>query len=462
MRFIKVKLKDICTPKQWKNLPISALHESGKYKVYGANGVIGYYNEYNHEFPTLAITCRGATCGNIHITEPKSYITSNAMSLDDLDITKVDLKFLKYVLLNRGFYDVITGSAQPQITATNLNKVDLLIPEELEEQQKIASLLSRIEGLINKREKSIKLLDELTKSTFLDMFLSSEDKKLFPLGSYIDFMTSGSRGWAQYYSETGAIFLRIQNVNNGNLFLDDIVRVKLPNKTEGTRTRVQENDLLISITADLGRTAVIPKDFEEAYINQHLALLRLKLDLINPVYLSHYFCTDFAKLQVQRYNKGGAKAGLNFTDIKKIHILTPSKPLQDKFAEIVTQIEQTKTIYQDSLKELNNLFGSIAQKAFKGELDVSKIHLDITKQKDANMTLKLTKDNLIQEIESGNFKIDSFINKYQHYYDVRDMLFEMLEDGLITQETCDVEEENPETGKIELSKKIKLACKIEE
>ena len=58
-------LVDICNPKQWKTIPKSELIEDGEFPVYGANGIIGRYNKYNHEKPTVLITCRGATCGNI-------------------------------------------------------------------------------------------------------------------------------------------------------------------------------------------------------------------------------------------------------------------------------------------------------------------------------------------------------------------------------------------------------------
>ena len=100
-----VKLHDICRPKQWKTIAASNLLESG-YPVYGANGKIGFYSEFTHESPTLMITCRGATCGNVHISEPKSYINGNAMALDDIDSSAVDLKYLYYFFLKRGFTEV--------------------------------------------------------------------------------------------------------------------------------------------------------------------------------------------------------------------------------------------------------------------------------------------------------------------------------------------------------------------
>src|ERR1035438_1632315 len=90
------------------------------------------------------------------------------------------------------------------------------------------------------------------------------------------FVTSGSRGWAKYYRETGAKFLRVGNLDRDRIRLDlrDIQHVQPPDGAEGTRTRVLPGDILISITADVGMTAVVPCGIGEAYINQHVALAR--------------------------------------------------------------------------------------------------------------------------------------------------------------------------------------------
>jgi type I restriction enzyme S subunit len=80
----EVLLTEICNPKQWKTITSSELEDEG-FPVFGANGVIGYYHNYNHEEATILITCRGATCGTLNICSQKSYVTGNAMALDDLD-----------------------------------------------------------------------------------------------------------------------------------------------------------------------------------------------------------------------------------------------------------------------------------------------------------------------------------------------------------------------------------------
>jgi type I restriction enzyme S subunit len=168
MKWRTVALTDICRPRQWKTIPTSVLTEKG-YPVFGANGIIGFYSEYNHEKPTVVITCRGATCGTVGITLPKSYITGNAMALDDLNEDQVDQKFLYYQLSRRGFRDVISGSAQPQITGQGLSTVKVNLPP-LPEQKRIAAILDKADEIRRKREKAIELTDSFLRSVFLEMF----------------------------------------------------------------------------------------------------------------------------------------------------------------------------------------------------------------------------------------------------------------------------------------------------
>lgn len=109
-----IKLGDICQPKQWKTISIKNLTEEG-YLVYGGNGIIGRYVDYNHKYPVIAVACRGEYCGSIHLTEPESYITGNSMCLDELDENQFNKKYLFYYLYYSNLDSIITGSAQPQI-----------------------------------------------------------------------------------------------------------------------------------------------------------------------------------------------------------------------------------------------------------------------------------------------------------------------------------------------------------
>ena len=132
-----VRLDEICDPKQWPTISKAEQTESG-YPVFGANGQIGFYNQYNHEHETIVVTCRGATCGTVNMTPPRTYITGNAMSLDDVS-SAVNVSFLFQLLAARGFNDIISGSAQPQIIGKDIKAVTINLPP-LEEQKALAGM----------------------------------------------------------------------------------------------------------------------------------------------------------------------------------------------------------------------------------------------------------------------------------------------------------------------------------
>ena len=139
------KLPEVCRPRQWPTISKDQFTAEG-YPVFGANGQIGWFSSFNHEMPTIAITCRGATCGSINVTPPRSYVTGNAMCLDDLD-PRVDIRFLAAYLEYVGVQRAITGSAQPQITRESLAAIEVEIPP-IEEQAAIAGVLVSVDALI--------------------------------------------------------------------------------------------------------------------------------------------------------------------------------------------------------------------------------------------------------------------------------------------------------------------------
>lgn len=169
-----------------------------------------------------------------------------------------------------------------------------------------------------------------------------QEWKVVELRELLTFLTSGSRGWAKFYAPEGRLFLRIQNVRDGKLLLDDIAYVNPPDSAEARRTLVQEGDILISITADLGRTAVVPKGLEAAHINQHLALVRLNQERIFPAYLSTYLSSPGGQLQFAKLNREGVKAGLNFDNIKDLQIPLPPLEEQRRIAAILDKADAVR------------------------------------------------------------------------------------------------------------------------
>ena len=124
---------------------------------------------------------------------------------------------------------------------------------------------------------------------------------VLPLKRELRFLTSGSRGWAEYYSDEGALFLQIGNLTRSttSLELSDIQRVDVPAGSEGERTKVSPGDVLFSITAYLGSVAIVPDDLETAYVSQHVALARLRREHFLPAWVANFVLSAAGKANLE-------------------------------------------------------------------------------------------------------------------------------------------------------------------
>ena len=133
-----VRLGEICNPQQWTTIGQSQMTATGV-PVYGANSFIGFFGESNHDNDVIAVSCRGS-CGEVAFVKGPSYVTGNSMCLDDINNKLVDIYWLYQCLKLRGFRDIISGSAQPQIIRKDVIKVKLSLPP-LPAQMKSAEVL---------------------------------------------------------------------------------------------------------------------------------------------------------------------------------------------------------------------------------------------------------------------------------------------------------------------------------
>jgi type I restriction enzyme S subunit len=167
------------------------------------------------------------------------------------------------------------------------------------------------------------------------------------------FVTSGSRGWAKYYSDGGPLFLRIGNLDRGTIALDlrDIQRVTPPDGAEGLRTRVVPGDILVSITADLGSVAVVPTGLGEAFINQHIALARPR-EGANSRYIAWFIVSPEGQKQLMALQRGATKKGLGLDDIRSLRV--PSAPSVEQ-ESIVAEVEKQFTRLDAGVEALRRL-----------------------------------------------------------------------------------------------------------
>lgn len=256
--------------------------------------------------------------------------------------------------------DVAGGTTRQRISRSNLGLLELVVPPDPDEQRRIAEILDTADEAIQKTEALIAKLKQMKAGLLHDLLTRGIDKNgelrdhslltnktlfgffpecwdLVPLESILTTVTSGSRGWAQYYSVEGAKFIRIGNLTREhvNLRFDDVRYVTPPLGTEGIRTAVECGDLLISVTADIGIIGVVPPKIGEAYVNQHISLVKLDKSDVDPLWVGNYLANGMGQKQFIQFNDSGAKAGMNLTGVKSLLV---AKPKLNEQREIVRRI----------------------------------------------------------------------------------------------------------------------------
>ena len=165
-----VHLNEIASIYQPQTISSTELTEDGFF-VYGANGIIGKYKDYNHKTEQICITCRGNTCGMVNYTKPMSWITGNAMVINtDEHLNVVCKRYLFHYLSAYNFNRIISGSGQPQIVRTPLEKLEITLPSILEQEQK-AMLLDRIQAKIENCNRVLSLYQEQKQYLLRQMFI---------------------------------------------------------------------------------------------------------------------------------------------------------------------------------------------------------------------------------------------------------------------------------------------------
>ena len=306
---------------------------------------------------------RGQLVQGIHIDEANFGIqevvdigiVSPAYKIWDIKRNAIVPKYLEVVLRSPrsiAYYaSKFNGSIKRRERLSDKDFLQMRIPcPSVDEQIYAIEVLDKIIALIDSRKQQLLELDNLIKARFVELF---GDPMTNPLGwpvcelsKHIRFLTSGSRGWAKYFTDTGEYFITIKNVKNCRITLDDVQHITPPDNAEAKRTRVHEGDLLISITADLGRTGVVTKEIADhgGYINQHLTCIRVNQSSVRPLYVAYYMESDAGKTQFRAKNQSAVKAGLNFNSINSLRLMVPPVELQDTFIAFVEQVDKSKVV----------------------------------------------------------------------------------------------------------------------
>jgi len=198
--------------------------------------------------------------------------------------------------------------------------------------------------------------------------------KIKPLRRLKTYLTSGSRDWAEFYSEEGDTFLRMTNVTNAGIEIDpsSLRRVNLDGVSEGTRTSTKRGDILITITAELGSVAIVRNEYEGSYINQHLALFRCDTSQADPEFLVNFLWSDVTKTQFVLSGQGGTKQGLGFDQVNDVIVALPPMEEQQEIARVIkyhrTDLDGAESKITKSLEGLKEYRSALITAAVTGQI----------------------------------------------------------------------------------------------
>ena len=332
-----VQLKDICSPRQWKTVSSSNLCDNG-YPVYGANGVIGYYSDYNHKDETVLITCRGATCGSVNICKPYSYVNGNAMALDNLS-KNVDLMYLYYFLKWRGFNDVVSGSAQPQIIRSTIGKIKVPICSMVS-QQNIVKRIKQTEQVINRQKKQLNLLDELVRARFSELFgdLRTNSKK-WKITHFTECAKIDTNMIHEFDAYKNYPHIGIDSIEKNTGRLIGYRTIEEDHVVSGKYLFSSKHIIYSKIRPNLNKVAL--PDFDGLFSADAYPIL-VKEGICNREYLGYTLRSDFFLDYILTFSSRTNLPKVNKKQVEGFDLPLPPLSLQNQFADFVKEVDKSR------------------------------------------------------------------------------------------------------------------------
>lgn len=331
-----------------------------------------------------------ATKDRVYVLQNPAHVVSHLATLIPKDGAHVD--YLRLALKRFPPSSLIKDPAYPAIGLGEIENFEIPVPEEFDDQIRIAHLLGKVEGLIAQRKQHLQQLDDLLKSIFLDMFgdqLASGPKTT--LGTYIttlsDYHANGSyetlKEHVQLSTEPGyALMVRTTDLENKN-FSEGCNYITKEAYEFLEKSKVYGGEIIVNKIGSAGKVYLMPSLGRPVSLGMNAFLLRFNEGL-NNIFAYHFLISDVGTQRIQKLVKGAVTKTITKDAIRSIAIPVVPPDYQGKFADAAAKVESIKTSYQQSLSELEALYCALSQQAFKGELDLSRVPLPADQTKPAD------------------------------------------------------------------------------
>ena len=313
---------------------------------------------------------RGSLGKNAIVNIEEGAIASSLVILrsktEDIDVNYL-IKYLNSNYIKEQILKYNNGSSQPNLSAASVKNFNIYLPN-YEKQKEISRILDKAQQLIDKRKEQIEALDELVKSKFIEMFGNYFKNKehfysLMETCNFIDY-----RGKTPEKSESGITLITAKNVKSHIFSFEPREYIPEENYEEiMTRGIPMVNDILFTTEAPLGNVCRIPKIEGKFCVGQRLITMQPKENIVSE-YLEYALLSEEFQREMWKVSSGSTVKGIRSKELVKLKVPVPPIELQNKFADFVKYTDKLKFEMEKSLKELEDNFNSLMQKAFKGEL----------------------------------------------------------------------------------------------
>jgi type I restriction enzyme S subunit len=287
-------------------------------------------------------------------------------------------KYLYHFFRTRFFRNSIEKTVQganiSNLKNEHIDDLEIFLPS-FDDQIRIATVLTRAEKLVAKRKESIKMLDELVKSTFLEMFGDPVRNEMGWKREFLSNVVAEKIGYGIVQPgnpvDDGVPVIRVGDFDGMKINNSNIQKVKWEISEKHKNSILKGDEILLAcVGATIGKVALVSTLHKGYNIVRATARIRAG-SKINKYYLAHFLISDYSQKYYFKVTRTVGQPTLNINQIENLTILCPPLQFQKQFAAIVEKIDSLKTKYTKSLTELENLYGSLSQRAFKGELDLS-------------------------------------------------------------------------------------------
>ena len=368
-----VKLEDIANV-DYGTRVVKSKVEGDEYPVYGGGGETFRINKYNRENCVVVSRFAMSPKCTRYVNE-KIFLNDSGLTVSTKDNSLLLQEYLDWYLLSKNdeIYSLGRGAGQRNLEIPSFKRMLISYPIDIEEQRKIISQLKLADEIRAKKKLANDKLDEFLKSTFISMFgdpVRNEQKlPKQALCSLCNKITDGTHDTPPRY-DSGVMIITGKNIRPFKIDYSQLDYVtEADHKIIYERCNPEYGDVLYTnIGVNLG-TAVM-NNIHEEFSMKNVALLKNKREVLNSRFLEHILNFNTTKSEIIRISSlGGAQKFLSLQQIRNFEIIVPPIEDQNKFAQIVEHVEAQKQKNELVIEQMNNLFNSLSQRAFKGKLD---------------------------------------------------------------------------------------------